>query len=39
MSMSLEVEPQEEGPPEIWIKLTFTWSGKSMAIDVAESDR
>jgi len=32
-------EAVDNGPPEVWIKLTFSWSGKSMSIDVAESDR
>ena len=25
--------------PEVWTKLTFSWSGKSMELELAESDR
>lgn len=36
---SSKTETVDSGPPEVWIKLTFSWSGKSMSIDVPESDR
>lgn len=32
-------QPTEDGKPERWIHLFFTWSGKPFELDIAESDR
>ncbi|KAL6301591.1 HAD IIID h [Sparassis latifolia] len=37
LTVVVDVEPTDEA--ERWIHLLFTWSGKSLALDIAESDR
>ncbi|KAL5511377.1 hypothetical protein ACEPAH_4593 [Sanghuangporus vaninii] len=35
----VQLGQDESGPPEVWIKLRFTWAGKMYDLNVAESDR
>ena len=35
----MKIMMDESGSQEVWIKLKFTWSGKSYDLDIAESDR
>ncbi|KAJ7572057.1 HAD subfamily IIID h [Mycena floridula] len=32
-------EPLEEQPPERWVSLSFTWTGRTFSLQVADSDR
>ncbi|KAH8117067.1 HAD IIID h [Phellopilus nigrolimitatus] len=35
----MKAEMFDSEPPEVWIKLKFTWCGKVLELDIAESDR
>ena len=34
-----DIAESSEGIVEKWISLSFTWSGRSFALDIAHSDR
>ncbi|KAI0273463.1 HAD IIID h [Gloeopeniophorella convolvens] len=39
VATAVDVAVDEAGVAEKWISLSFTWSGKSFSLDIAESDR